>query len=129
MFDRKMIEGTERGKRHSPDRCHSERCVMKLVRLRATCFSVRVKLLSELSCRPPLPAPHLPPPYPSLLPKPSTIHQRVSRLPPCNNSAISGGCTPSQCMRQHLFLINSAKSNNVHRKTLPTTTKNTRNDK
>lgn len=46
---------------------------------------------------------------PRLVPKPSTIHQRVSRPRLCNNSAISGGNTPSQCMRQHLFLINWAE--------------------
>lgn len=60
---------------------------------------------------------------PRLVPKPSTIHQRTSRLPLCNNSAISGGKRSVTMHETTSFFNQLSETNNARWQTLPTTTK------
>lgn len=81
---------------------------MKLVRLWATCFSRCLQLLTEHGL-PSSPCSASPPVHLALSQSPA---QYINGRPDCR-SVITlqslGGNAPSQCMRQHLFLINWAK--------------------
>lgn len=105
-----MIEGME----------HSERCAVPAADIlkgawwsRGVCEELAFFVVFNS-------LPHTRPPTlsllhsPHLVPKPSTIHQRTPRPPLCNNSAVSGGNVPSQCMRQHLFFNQLSETNNPH---------------